>query len=210
MNNNIIAKIIGSIITVIIMAVIIVFVYQYYDKEAKYGKRDTNNSSNTIDDNVKVDDIEFNDFEFKRVDVFLDKNRVIIDIMSTDAGDVLVVNDEAISYVNSSSVVRYCIFNNYLIFDVITDDIESIYLINKDVNIVSTYESIIKNESRYVVSKPIISCDFKSSIVVNDSIYIVYVLENMTDFDKDTIVQYVYKARLDGTLELYKSYKYDE
>ena len=208
MNNNIVAKIIGSIIAIVVMSFIVIGVYKYYDNEAKNPKKNSNQNEDTPD--VVVDNLEFIDYDFKRTDIFLNKNRVIIDVMLTDAGEVIVVNDEAAYYVNSESIAKYAIYDSYLIMDIITDSSENIFLIDENLNIVSTFNSIFEEGNRYVVSKPIVG-DITSSIVVNDKIYITYVLDDINDdLPEDTIIQLIYESDLKGTLHLYKLYKYSD
>lgn len=208
MNNNIVAKIIGSIIAIVVMSFIVIGVYKYYDNEAKNPKKNSNQNEDTPD--VVVDNLEFIDYDFKRTDIFLNKNRVIIDVMLTDAGEVIVVNDEAVYYVNSESIAKYAIYDSYLIMDIITDSSENIFLIDENLNIVSTFNSIFEEGNRYVVSKPIVG-DITSSIVVNDKIYITYVLDDINDdLPEDTIIQLIYESDLKGTLHLYKLYKYSD
>ena len=210
MNNNIIAKIIGSIIAIVVMAFIVIFVYNYYDNEAKNPEKKDKSSNNSEPVDVEVDDLEFIDYDFKRTDIFLNKNRVIIDVMLTDAGEVLVVNDEAVYYVNSESVARYAIYKSYLIMDIITDSSENIFLIDENLNIVGTYNSMFENGNKYVISKPVVG-DFTSSIVVNNKIYVTYVIDDLNDYlSSDTVIQLTYAVDLDGTLSLYNSYKYSD
>lgn len=209
MNNNIIAKIVGSIITVIVMGVIIVFVFNYYQDEAKNGnkKADKKEDQEIIVDNESFDSIPFNNYDSDRVELFLDNKRIILAVSLTDAGNVLVVNDEPVSYVNGSSVVKYVVNKDYLIIDIVTEDLESVYLINKDCNIVKTFESLYEYDRKYYISNPIHNDKVSSSVIVNDYIYITYVTDISDSSLSDVIYQFTIKAKYDGSYEIVLPYK---
>ena len=213
MNDNIIAKIICSIIATIVMSFIVVFVFNYYDSEARNNDNNKKSSDTAVEvlDEV-VSNITLSSFEFERTDIFLEKNRIILDVLTTDAGDVLVVNDEPLSYINRYSSIKYATFQNILVIDCITDEIENIYLVDKNVNIVNSFGYVYENGERYTVSNPLINDKYYSSLVINNDIYITYVLTNFgnQEYDSNLLIQFTYKVKTDGTFEVVSSYEYKD
>ena len=200
MKDNIIVKLIGSLIMVVIMGFIIFFVYQYYDKEARSKSNDSSHNKVVVDNETedkkpKDNSYKFVDFNKSREILYLDNKKVILDYELTDGGNVVTVNDLAVSYVPSDSTIKYLLTNYYLIIYIDnTEESDYVAIVNNDGEVLKDYYSLSINGSAYIIGNPIHPYRESSHVFIkNNTLYIVYVDNNyrIGSFNKEA-VQFTY------------------
>ncbi len=213
-NNNIFAKLIASLIAIAVMGFIVVFIFNYYTKQAK---ENTKNNEEEQKEETKNEELEFITYDKKKTRLFLDKTPIILDIMNTDGGMLISVNDEPLNYVTSSTKIKYLIFNDLLIITASEDDknIDSISIVNKELDS-KIYEPVESRYYNYYLSKPLVNEIYGDYLVVrNNKLYITYTMNNRNnkfvlnngkylldinenDYDRynidlDTLLEYTYE-----------------
>ena len=143
MNNNIVVKIIGSLVTIFIMGFIIFFVYRYYDQEAKKSPKYSEDSSSEKEDdkssNDKKGSYTIEDYDRSKQIIIVDGKKVIIDYELTDGGSVITFNDIAVSYSPNESTIKYIVTKNlFILFIDDYDESDLVLFIDIDGNIFKT------------------------------------------------------------------------
>ena len=228
-NNNIFAKIIASIIAIGVMGFVVVFIFNYYTKVAK---DDTKNNQEEKKEETKNEELEFIKYDRKKTRLFLDKTPIILDVMNTDGGMLISVNDEPLNNVTSSTNIKYLIFNDLLIIITSEDNenIDRISVVNKELDS-QIYEPVETRYYSYYLSKPLVNeiyGDFR--VVRNNKLYITYTMKNKNDkfvlnngkyildineneyskynIDTDTLLEYTYEVTNDEFLSDRKVFEY--
>ncbi len=195
--DNIVVKIIGSLIAIVIMGVLIFFTFNYYTDLAKKGNN--NNASNDEKDDEKTPNKEENQKEIelieydKRTITVVNGKKITINLELTDGGNVLTLNDNALTYIPHNSNIKYATSNNTLVFVVENDDSKKVVFASEDGENLKEYEYILKDEIKYKVSNPYIAEEIKNYIYLKgDKVYITFT-RNIDDLNPKDIVQLSYK-----------------
>lgn len=214
---NKVVKIIGSLIAIVIMGVLIFFTFNYYNDLAKNGNK---NNSNNEENKEKDEDKTPIEEEQKEIELIKYDNRTItvvngkkltINIESTDGGNVLTLNDNAITYVPHNARIKYATSNNTLVFVVESDDSKKVTFASDNGEIIKEYEYIFKDEIKYNVDNPYIDEEIKNYIYLKgNKVYITFT-RNIDDLNPKDIVQlaYMFDTSKDNFIDNYEEvYKY--
>ena len=202
MNNNIIVKIIGSLIAIIIMGIIIFFVYQYYDQEAKKSPEYHNDSSSNETNDSSTDNEKSNykieDYDRSKQIIIVNEKKVIIDYELSDGGSVITFNDIPISYAPNESDIKYIVAKYaFILFIDDYDSSDLVLFIDSEGNILKTYSTISLNNYDYVINNPIVKDRFKSSFeVIDNYLYITYIISDIDYINDNNMTQFSYKIDL--------------
>ena len=202
MNNNPIAKVVASLIAIAIMGFIIFFVFQYYDKEARKNPNDNSSQSNNSDKNNPDKDKESDNKSSYKIEeysktkeiIIINGEKVIIEYELTDGGNVILVNDNPVSYVPSTSSVKYIVTDKYLVLYVEDYDMgDLIEFIDSDGNILKSLTSIEYNGDTFDINDPVVNKDVKSSFeIIKDYLYVTYVNREIDFASDDDTIQFSY------------------
>lgn len=214
---NKVVKIIGSLIAIVIMGVLIFFTFNYYNDLAKNGnKNNKNNEENKEKDEDKTPieeeqkEIELTKYDNRTITVVNGK-KITINIESTDGGDVLTLNDNAITYVPHNAIIKYATSNSTLVIVVENDDSKKVVFANENGENLKEYEYIIKDEIKYNVDNPYISEEIKNYIYLKgNKVYITFT-RNIDDLNPKDIVQlsYMFDTSKDNFIDNHEEvYKY--
>ena len=181
MKKDLIVKFIASIICIIVMSVIIFFVYNYYSEEAKKGKSgantNTNENTNTSTDPEKPDKAQSDEIsftEFKNIKTYIDDfdNKVIMNYETTDAGNVLLINDNSVTYYSSNDRVYYGVLKDVLVVKVVSPS-EGITLVFADNEGNSFKQYTYDNQGKYnlYIKEPVMSVNIKEAVSFNKNTF---------------------------------------
>ncbi len=223
MKDKPIIKMIASLVTIIIMGVIIFFIYDYYDKEAKKGNSIDESEENELQEekesNNTTNTYKIIDYDKNKEIVMVGKKKVVIEYQLTDAGNVITLNDESISYVPYDSKIKYVIANNNILFYIenyeSVDDkaMDLLIIADNKGNVLKTYSTVSMYGNKYIINEPLINDKIKSSISIkNNKLYLTYIINDLDDLEDDEIIQFSYEFDLDSDNLLDKEtlvYKYN-
>ena len=203
MNNNIVVKIIGSLVTIFIMGFIIFFVYRYYDQEAKkspkYSEDSSSEKENDKSSNDKKGSYTIEDYDRSKQIIIVDGKKVIIDYELTDGGSVITFNDIAVSYSPNESTIKYIVTKNlFILFIDDYDESDLVLFIDIDGNILKTYSTMSLKNYDYIINDPVVDSKTKSSFeIIDNYLYITYILYDLDYAPGDNMIQFSYKFDLD-------------
>ncbi len=175
-----IIKLVASIVMILIMGVIIYFVFNYYNDVAK------NNSSKEEEKEDKeekdsLEILEFEKYNFKRQTVSVNGKVFTLNVIKTDAGELLSVNDNAVDNINidDNSDIFYAILNDYLVIKNVNEEESSLLIIDDNANLVKGLFNIKDKYFNYVLYKPLFINEYSNYILKDkDNIYVTYTLNN--------------------------------
>ena len=222
LNDNIIAKLVVSVIAIIIMGVIIVFVFNYYDDIAKKWNNnnqeensgDNNDHKNESQTNI-FDNISLEKYDLNRKSIVINDKVLILSIVETDAGKLIQVDDTIITDLQLNDTLYYAVLPNSLLIEVEKEEETEAYLVLKDTQVIDLsllVKDKIENKSfRYYISDSSFTSNKK--IELKDSfIYMTYRLDNYYfNEDENEVFEYYFKLPYledgnIGKIEIVKSY----
>lgn len=225
LNDNIIAKLVASVFTIIVMGIIIFFVFDYYNDIAKKGNDNTNNQKENSDNkndtekdksNTNIfDNVSFDRYDLNRKSIVLNDKVLILSIVETDAGKLIQVDDTIVTDIYLNDTVYYAVLPNSLLIEVENSDEAKAYLILKDKQVIDLSDLVknkIENKAfRYFISDSSFTSNKKIELKDN-SIYITYRLDNYFFNENDNeIFEYYFKLQYledgnIGEIEIENSY----
>lgn len=215
---NKLVKIIGSLIAIVIMGVLIFFTYNYYTDLAKKGNKNSNkNETNEEKDDSKtpIKEEEQKEIELtlydKRTITVVNGKKLTINLELTDGGNVLTLNDNALTYIPHNAKIKYATSNNTLVFVVDSDDRKKVIFADEEARNLKEYEYIYKDEIKYNVNNPYIDEEIKNYIYLKGSKVYITFTRNIDDLNPKDIVQvsYLFDTTKEDFLNNYEEvYKY--
>ena len=215
-NNNIVAKIIFSIIAVAIMGVLVYFMYIHYDNLAKENsKKKEEQKEETInpDDTQEKIELNFEEYDLKRKSIIIASKNFVLSLLNTDAGNLLQIDDEVITDISRTDKVNLANFKDYLIVFVEGNE-NRLFFINKEKEIISIEDSYsLKNKLpfSYIISSSLFTND-KEIVVNNNKICVTFTAPiegnklTLKNGNKISLTDlYKYNIKEDQTIE-YKVY----
>ena len=174
-SKELIIKLIASLICIAVMSVIILFVFNYYSDKALKGDNTTsdNNTSNETtnnnetNNNPSTNSNEISFKEFNNIKTYLDgfDSKVIMRYEETDAGNILLINDNVVTSYTANDTVSYGILKDAIVIR-ITNDFDGDILVfsDEDGNVFREFSLINNNTYNLYIKKSIMS-NFNDSVV---------------------------------------------
>ncbi len=211
--NSVIFKAIVLLLTICVMAIIVWFVYDYYNDLAKKGSpsnsRSSNNNSESNDEKQKIDDNDnksdeeavFLEYDSNRTRVYINGKSYILNVVDTDAGRVLSIGEKALLDYDSSYEYSYLVFDSIFVLRYNKNDNrgDNYIIVDDNLNDICSFKPIKKDNYLYVISKPIFD-EFNEDFLIKDgNIYVTYVMDSVDDnvktyIDSKSYVQFTYEV----------------
>ncbi len=170
---DLIIKFVCSVICIVIMSIIILNVYNYYsDKALKNNSNNSNqseNNNNNNQENNKKPEITFKTFDFKKTYVDGFDNKVIIDSEGTDAGRVILVNDNVVASYTLDESITYGVLDDALVIRINNELYGShLLFIDKEGSVFKEFNYESQEHYNLYIMKSIMS-DYEDSIVFKNN-----------------------------------------
>ena len=188
---NIWTKTIVSLIVAVIMGVIVIFVFNYYNdlaisgnKEETLDKIDKNDKNENKKENEE--NYTFEKFNLNRTRVFLKDKAFILNTIDTDGGKVVALDGLALLDYDQDYEISYMIFDDLFILKYDKDDKHgnNYIFVNKELEILQKFTTIKKDKYSYILKNTLFD-NYKSDFeIIDGKIYLTYVMYNI---DKDII-----------------------
>lgn len=193
---NKVVKIIGSLIAIVIMAILIFLTFNYYNDLAKNGnksKQESNNKDTSVDEEKEEQkEILLTKYD-KRTITVVNGNKITINIELTDGGNVLTLNGDPLTYIPYESEIEYATSNNTLVFAVSNPDSKKVIFADYNGQFIEEYGKVFDDEIEYTINDPYISLNLDSYIkLLGNNVYITFT-RKIDDLNPKDIVQFTYK-----------------
>ena len=166
---DLIIKTVASIICIGVMSVIIFLVYNYYSNKALNGDNSHNSSdtnTNTTVDNNEVDNNDNNNDgsihfkKFNNIKTYLDEfdSKVVMTYVETDAGNILLINDNSIVSYSINDTVTYGVLEDAIVIRISTKyEGDTLVFADKDGNVFKIYSLINNNKYNLYIMNSIMT-----------------------------------------------------
>lgn len=192
MNKKSIIKYVSAFLAIIVLSIIIYLTYIYYmDKGLK--NNNSSSSSNEVIDNgssntdkeTKEEKLEFDKYNNVKQIVSVNNKVTTINNQTTDAGDVLLVNDNTVFAYTKSDIIEYSTLKDILVFKV-TNDYEGtkLYFVNNSGDVLKEVLPDLRSKYNVLINKPLLSDQYKEELIFdNNKFTVTYVINHDEDYN---------------------------